>query len=59
MGIEVNPKFLKKVTYLSLFMPGSHNLVLHWIANPGPSGHLGSNPSPGVFSLSFYILTNY
>ena len=29
-------------------MPRSHNLVLHWIANPGPSGHEGSNPSRGV-----------
>ncbi len=23
-------------------------MVLHWIANPGPPGRLGSNPSPGV-----------
>jgi hypothetical protein len=23
-------------------------MVLHRIANPGPSGRLGSNPSPGV-----------
>jgi len=40
-------------------LPESHNLVLHRfelikiaqgeIANPGPSGLLGSNPSSGVF----------
>ena len=30
-------------------MPRSHNMVLHRIANPGPYGRLGSNPSCGVF----------
>ncbi len=24
-------------------------MVLHWIANPGPSGHPGSIPGAGVF----------
>ena len=35
-------------------LPRWHNLVLQWIANPCPSGLLGSNPSLGVF-FSFII----
>ena len=36
-------------------MPGSHNLVLHGPGKPGPSGRLGSNPSPGVFRTETFI----
>ena len=35
--------------------PRSHNLVLHWTANPGPSGHPGSNPGRGVLAITILI----